>query len=127
MRERAERRGLLDLAIYVGVGLALAGFAVWYGVHSARTGASGQLPLRWIGLAGATAVTFWYPVRRYRRYWGHLSFWLKVVALLAVHLLGYTVLLLRIPEWRLLWFVPPSVVEGGVLVLVLNKLVGRSP
>ena len=114
------RTRTLTLLLEILCGLAVVGAIVLY----AEVGPFSWMPsTRWWSLAGTTALVFWVGVQPYRRYWHQFSFWSKVAGLLAVHLLGYTVVLLKVPEWRLLWFVPPSVVEGGLLVLILDKLV----
>ena len=106
----------------------LAGFAVaWALLSYAPARPVPWVPsVRWWSLVATTGVVFWVAVKRYRHYWRRPSFWLKVTGLLVIHLLAYSVVLVKVPEWRLLWFVPPSVIEGGVLVLVLNKLVSHT-
>ena len=104
-------------------GLVLASLLLWY----APVRPLPWVPsIRWWSLAGTTAVVFWVAVKQYRRHWHRPSFWLKVSGLLALHLLAYVVILIKVPEWRLLWFVPPSVIEGGVLVLLLDKFISQT-
>jgi O-antigen/teichoic acid export membrane protein len=114
---------LVTLLLEIFVGLAVAVAIILY----AAIGPFPWMPsVRWWSLAGTTAIVFWVAVKQYRRYWRRFSFWLNVSGLLAIHVLIYTLVLLRVPEWRLLWFVPPSVVEAGLLVLILHKLVEHS-
>jgi CDP-diglyceride synthetase len=81
-----------------------------------------ELPVGWLGLAGFTPVVFWAVIKPLRMYWKHPSFWLAVAALLVLHFLAFVVALLHYPRWPLLWFVPISVVEAGLLALILGKL-----
>ncbi len=114
------RKRIITLLLEILVGLVLAGAIILY----AAVGPFRWMPaVRWWSLAGTTALIFWAVVKQFRHHWHRLSFWLKVAGLLAIHLLAYAVLLSRFPEWRLLWFVPLSVVEGGLLVLVLGRFV----
>lgn len=116
------RSRVVTLSLEILIGLCLAAAIIAY----AAVGPFPWVPaVRWWSLAGTTVIVFWVAVKQYRRHWHEISFWLKVAALLAVHVLAYTVVLLMLPDWRLLWFVPPSVVEAGLLVLVLNRLVPR--
>ena len=111
---------LLEVSLTIVAGIAVAGALLFY----AGVGPVSWMPsVRWWSLVGTTVLVFWVVVKPFRHFWRRLSFWLKVAALLAVHLLVYTVALLYIPQWRLLWFVPLSVVEGGLLVLVVDRLV----
>jgi hypothetical protein len=111
---------IVTLLLEALVGFALAAAILLY----AAVGPFAWMPsVRWSSLAGTTIIIFWVAVRQYRKYWRRFSFWLNVTGLLIIHLFVYTLVMLKVPEWRLLWFVPPSVVETGVLVLVLHKLI----
>jgi hypothetical protein len=117
------RKRILTFLLEILFGLVLAGAIILY----AAVGPFRWMPsLRWWSLAGTTALIFWAVVKQFKRYWHVLSFWYKVGGLLIIHCLAYTAVLLRVSEWRLLWFVPLSVVEGGLLVLALDKLVRHS-
>jgi hypothetical protein len=113
----------LEILLVIAAGIAVAGALLFY----AAVGPFSWMPsVRWWSLAGTTALVFWAVVKQFRHHWHRLSFWLEIAGLLAAHLSAYTVVLLRVPRWRLVWFVPASVVEGGVLVLVLAKVAGRA-
>ena len=56
---------------------------------------------RWFGLAVATAITFGYPLAWYRRYWHDSRFWISWAAMLALHLLIYVAVLLRVIAFRI--------------------------
>jgi len=108
-----------DLAVYAATGLAVAAFGVLYGIHAAQTGGSGELPLRWIGLAGATAVTFGYPLRWYWRYWPQGLFWVAYSALLVFHLAIYWWVLTEAHRFGLAWF---AIVTPLELVVICPTL-----
>lgn len=117
------RKTILVLLLEILVGLAVAGAIIVY----AAAGPFSWMPsVRWWSLAGTTALIFWAVVKQFRHQWHRPSFWLEVAGLLAVHLVAYTVVLLRVPEWHLLWFVPVGVAEAGVLILVLAKVAGHA-
>jgi hypothetical protein len=126
MKASAGHNRLRDLCLYVLIALGVAAFGVLYGIHAARTGGAGRLPLRWIGLASSTAIAFWYAVSGYRRYWRRWSFWTAVGIVLLVQLCPFAIILLRVPQWPLLWFVPTSFVQCWVLGLALDWFVHRS-
>jgi len=113
------RKRVFELAIEVLIGLALVAAIILY----AEIGPLPWMPSqRWWGLAGMTGVLLWTAVKRYRRHWRDGSFWRHLTWLTALHLTVWSVLLANVTVWALLWFVPPIVVEGGLLVLALHKL-----
>jgi peptidoglycan/LPS O-acetylase OafA/YrhL len=113
------RKRVIDFGIYVLIALALVGAVILY----AEIGPFSWMPsLRWWCLAGLTAMLFGYAVRERRRHWRQASFWLNLAWLGALHLTGWGIVLTKAPLWGTLWFVPPIVVEAGLLALVLHKL-----
>jgi hypothetical protein len=108
-----------DWLIYVGVGLAVVASII---IYANSTGNRGEFPTRWVGLVVNTALVFWILIKQRRALWHELSFWLTVLALLAVHSAAFTVVLLKAEEWPLVWFVPCAVVEVLVLSVTLERL-----
>jgi hypothetical protein len=104
-------------------GVMTAALVIVYGEYS-RT--NWVPPARWVGLAAYTLLVFGIGIREFRRSWRSAGFWAMLAALLAVHLAAYTAVLTLVPEWRLIWFFPITVVEGPVLVSILYSL-GYSP
>jgi hypothetical protein len=104
----------------VALGLSIVAAAVLFAWLSIRTGKS--IPVGWLGLVSFTPLVFWVVLKSLRRYWKLRSFWFAVSALLLLHLLAFAAILLRYPQWPLLWFVPISFVEAGLLVVILGKL-----
>ena len=85
MASKDTSRGTKDLVLYVAIAIILV-IVVWiFSIHQARTGGSPNLPLKWIGFAGMTAIVFGYAIRTCRRLWGNQRFWLLLSLFLAVH------------------------------------------
>jgi hypothetical protein len=113
------RKRIPDLLLEVLIGLGLVGVVILY----AEVGPFAWMPsARWWGLAAMTGLLLWTVVKRFRRHWPKPSFWLNLTWLTALHLTAWSIVLLRATVWGMLWFVPPTVVEGGLLVLALHKL-----
>src|SRR5438105_4352262 len=116
---RLTRKRVFELGIEVAIGLALVAAVILY----AEIGPVPWMPsLRWWGLTGNTGLLLWLAIRRYRRHWRERSFWLTLAWLTGLHLTAWSLLLAHIPAWGLVWFVPPVVLEAGLLVLLLHRL-----
>ncbi|SRR5579875_72871 len=126
MRKGPAKGRVRDLLIYSAVGLTLVVFALFYAVHSVQTGSSGQLPLRWIGLGGATFFTFWAAMKPYRHYWSWPQVRWVVAVLFLVHLLVFSCVLIHVQQWPLLWFIPTSLFEGAVIIVVIDRVIRYS-
>jgi hypothetical protein len=95
-------RRISDYLIYSGIGLAFGLGILWAATHIHRD--IPKTAVKWIGLAVTTLILFGYAVADYRRYYGRLSFWATVLALLAVHVGLFILVLKHIESWGLLWF-----------------------
>ena len=104
----------------VGVGVGIVALAVIYALASLHTGKS--IAVGWLGLAGFTPLVFWTVIKASRRHWKRPAFWLAVGALMTVHILMFGGTLLYYPQWPLLWFIPVSIVEAAMFVVILAKL-----
>jgi hypothetical protein len=120
-RKQTQTTSFLRLLMYARIGLVLASLLFAAGWYGASKGIN-EPPVRWIGLVCVTPIAFWYPARTYRRYWHRFTFWLVLAALLTLHVLAFVALLIRIPGWRLLWFVPTTLVESWIVLLVLEAM-----
>jgi len=122
--KRTPKTRLVDFVLYTLVGFAVVAFAAIYALHAARTGGNGELPLKWIGLAGETAVLFGYVGRAMRAYWRHARFWAGFVGFFAAHLVACVILLLNVERFPLFWFVPIAYLEWVALAYLLGLLLG---
>lgn len=122
MRDHRTKSRLRDLVLYLLIGLGVAAFALIYASHAAKAGGTGELPLRWLGLAGETAVVFGYLLRTMRPYWGVGRFWAGFSGFLCVHLAACAALLLRMDHFGLLWFVFIGYGEWVVLAYLMDFL-----
>jgi len=108
------------LFLYIGIALAvLAVFAVVI-VLIKGPKISGE----WIGLGVYTSGLFWVIIRQSREYWRRPGFWLAIAGLLVVHLLVFLAILRAHPQWRMIWFMPIVIVEGGLFGGILYLLFG---
>ncbi len=113
---KAFLRLLLYLAIALGFLVAVGGL----GVYMARTGLRVP-PFRWVEFIGTTPIIFWIVIKRLRNLWHHARFWLTAGALLVVHVLVFTEVLVNCPWWPPVWLVPIFVIETPFLFLALDK------
>jgi hypothetical protein len=113
---------LIDFALYVAIALAVVVFAAIYAEHAVRTGQRGNLPLKWIGLVGETAALFGYVARAMRSYWGNSRFWAGFLGFFAAHSVAFVIVLLRVQQFGLLWFVFIGYAEWLALAYLLGLL-----
>ena len=110
-----SRNRVRDYVLYVLISLALVGTAI---VVEAKFGHDAFN--RWGGLAGFTAALFGYFIGESRRYFGQRRFWLLIAALLTVHLVAFSILLMHAEEWRSIWFYG-MVAEYPILVYLRGR------
>ena len=77
--------------------------------------------IRWGGLALYTIFIFGFFIHLSRRFFGERTFWLLTACLLAVHVAAFIAFLLRIDEWKLLWF-NVMILELPPFLLIRNLL-----
>ncbi len=83
-------------AIVIALGfIVIAGCIIVFG---------GEGHIKWLGLTFSTAVIFGYFVHDSRKFLRKPRFWILVALLLAVHLLIWVSILIRVERWGLLWF-----------------------
>jgi len=107
---------VIDLIVYVAVGLAVVGFIIFW----AESGHS-ELPTKWIGLAGSTALLFGYPVYWARTQQKTEKFWLYWLGFLVLHLAVAVLILRPLPHIPLILFVPTTMGELALINPILNK------
>jgi hypothetical protein len=120
-----KKKGLArvrELGLEVVVALAVV-VVVFYA--AVRSGLPEGMFFRWLGLAGATALAFGYPLRWSRRLWHRPRFWGAWVGLLFLHLAAYIAVLLSVSHFGFLWFAIITPAEWGVICPILDRA-GRS-
>jgi hypothetical protein len=95
--------------------------SVWmFAIHQARTGGSPNLPLKWLGFAGMTAIIFGYAIRACRRSWGKQKFWVLLGLFFAVHSGLGVFVLLRVATVPLVLYAVLTGIEYVVLASYLG-------
>src|SRR6266567_2786211 len=85
MARQTRSRRIKDWLLYVAIAVLIV-ISVWmFAMHQARTGGSPNLPLKWLGFAGMTAIVFGYAIRACRQSWGKQKFWALLGLFFAVH------------------------------------------
>lgn len=120
MLRRVRSGKIKDWLLYLVIAVLIV-ISVWmFAMHQARTGGSPNLPLKWLGFAGMTAIVFGYAVRACRRSWGKQEFWLVLGFLFAVHLGLGVFVLLRVPTVPLVLYAVQTGIEYAVLMVCLD-------
>lgn len=118
------RRRVKELFLEALVGLAVVAAILLYATY----GHVRWIPsLRWWGLAGETGVVFGYVAKALRPYWRLGRFWAGLLGLLTAHVVVLAVVLLRVQQFGLLWFVFIGYGEWVGLVYVFDLLLRNSP
>ena len=81
---------------------------------------------RWIGLAGATAVTFGYLLRWYSRCLNSAKFWGLWLCFLTLHLAAYVFYLRHAEQWPLILFALITPIEWSIFCRILDRAVRGS-
>ena len=114
------KRRILDLLLYISIGL---GLVIWAIIYAKSTAKQNQFDPRWPALAVCTSITFYYTLRDYRRRRRRLRFWIIIGLLMATHLAGYITALLKIDGFRLIWIAIITPVEMAGLSLIIRKTI----
>jgi hypothetical protein len=123
-RNRTPRQGrsgrIKDWLLYVAIAVLIV-ISVWiFAMHQARTGGSPNLPLKWLGFAGMTAIVFGYAIRACRRSWRKQKFWVLLGLFFAVHSGLGVFVLLRVPTVPLVLYAVLTGIEYVVLASYLG-------
>jgi hypothetical protein len=76
-------------------------------------------PIRWVGLAAFTLLTFQAVIAQFRTSWRSWSFWLWILGLLVGHTVLYVLTLRAIPDWRAYGFGIVAIAETAFLLYFL--------
>jgi Na+/melibiose symporter-like transporter len=122
-RNQTPRQGrfgrIKDWLLYVAIAVLIV-ISVWmFAMHQARTGGSPNLPLKWLGFAGMTAIVFGYAIRASPRSWGKQKFWVLLGLFFAVHSGLGVFVLLRVPTAPLVLY---AVLTGIEYVFLASYL-----
>lgn len=112
--------------LYIAIALGVLGVCAMLVAIAIYTGHTRNMPVGWFGLAAFTPLVFWTVLKLLRRHWKRPAFWSAVVALLVLHILAFVATLLHYPQWPLLWFIPVSMVEASLFLMILGKLFNGS-
>jgi hypothetical protein len=117
---RQTRSGRIkDWLLYVAIAVLIV-ISVWmFAMHQARTGGSPNLPLKWLGFAGMTAIVFGNAIRACRRSWWKQKFWVLLGLFFAVHSSLGALVLTRVPTVPLLLY---AVLTGPEYILLAAYL-----
>ena len=121
-KELTFGRILRRLPLYFGLALAsLLLFTLFFAL-SIHFGIVGKIRGVWIGFAMYTALLFWIAVTRSKPHWYRWNFWLVVLGMLATHCSVFIAAIRVYPEWRVIWFWPITVIEGGIVGGIIEWL-----
>lgn len=119
---RPTRSGRIkDWLLYVAIAVLIVILVWMFAMHQARTGGSPNLPLKWLGFAGMTAIVFGNAIRSCRRQglWRRRKFWVFLGLFFAVHSGLGVFVLLRVPVVPLLLY---AVLTGPEYLLLAAYL-----
>ena len=117
--------GKIVQRFFLYVGIAVAVLAIFAAFIVFTKGGIGDISDGWFGLVGYTGLLFWVTIRQTREHWQRLGYWLAMGGLLVVHSLAFDAILRAYPQWRMIWFMPVVIVEGGLFGAVLYLLFAR--
>ncbi len=109
-----------DLLLYIAIGVLVVIAGMIFAFHQAKTGGSPNLPLKWLGFAGMTAIVFGYGIRSSRRLWGKQKFWVLLSFFFAVHSSLGTFALTRVQVVPLAFYAILTPIEYVVLTAYLS-------
>ena len=90
-------------------------------IVSAKTGIA--VPARWFGLFYWTCALLWFVFQQHKRDLRYGRFWLAFSAFLMVHVSAFAVVLRASAAWRMIWFMFVFMIEGPLVLVVLENVV----
>jgi len=118
LNRRSHR--LRDFSLYILIAVAVAGFAILLGVHSAKTGQQPDVAFKWPGFALNTLFVFGSSLRAVRRFLKRPKLWAMVGGFLLLHGTIGALVIYRVERIPLIWYVPVDAAEISVLIRVLS-------
>jgi hypothetical protein len=110
-----------DFVVYIGVAVLFVATAYAYAVW---VGGNVEPIAKWGGLIGTSLILFGYAIRDVRMRNKPASFWVVLFLLLGVHLGLWSIVLLRVQQWRAMTFVLLFPIEYPLIYSTL-KAAGR--
>jgi hypothetical protein len=121
-RERTGVLGfILEAAKLFGIAIAcllVIGVAV---VVSVKTGI--VIPARWFGFLFWTGALLGFVFRQHKEDLRLGIFWLALMAVLAMHVTAFSVVLRAYQAWRMIWFMFIFTIEAPLVLVLLQKVV----
>lgn len=115
------RSRIRDLVLYCVIGIAIALFAIGYGVYQAKTGSQARsFPAKWLGLFIMTGLLLYFAVRTYRGFADQGRFWRLIAIFGAGHFFAAWLLLTRIQSVTLGDFAIATIPEYFILMAYLE-------
>jgi hypothetical protein len=111
-----RQRSFKEILLYIAVSSLI--IAAIFGMFA--MGLSWDAFAKWIGLAIFTAIPFGYFVSDSRALWKTKTFWVFTVACLFVHCAAWTIILVRVQHWKVIWF-GPVIIELAILVFLRDR------
>jgi hypothetical protein len=118
--KQIRSRRIKDWLLYVGIAALITALVWMFAVHQAKTGGSPNLPLKWLGFAGMTAIVFGYAIRACRLSWGRERFWVLLGLFFVVHSGLGVLVLIRIATVPLVLYGVLTGIEYVVLAAYLG-------
>ena len=112
----------VEISLEIAVGLAIvAGIFIFAVYFPGR-----DFPLKWLGLAAATALIFGYSLYWTRTIPKPARFWFYWTGFLVLHLALFVPLLLAVHRWPLVWFVFSTLAEFQFIYPFLLRALASS-
>jgi len=80
---------------------------------------------KWFGLALFTFSSFGWVIKESRLRWRNKVFWWTMVAVLFVHIAGFSMAFRYVEHWRLFYFFAISMIEVPIIMSVSNWTIER--
>ena len=110
---------LRDIFLEVVIAVVLVTAGILYVASRPR----GSLNWSRIALAGNTAVVFGFLISWFRQAWKRLAFWTTLLVMLLGHTAAYVLVLSRIHDFPLAYYVVLNSMELALFTVILRKIV----
>jgi len=116
------RSRIRDFVLYCAIGIAVALFAIGYGVHEARTDSQARgFPVKWLGLFIMTGLLLYFAIRAYRGVADRGRFWRLITIFGAGHFIAAWLVLTRVQGVTLGDFAIATIPEYFILMAYLER------